>query len=69
MLVVKVWKEEDKPLYNIKWDMGCMVQDLTPFLRAIGKSRFLETTWLGFFWVESKIHGSFCKAFTFNSGS
>ena len=44
MLVVKVRKEEDKPLYNTKWDMGCMVQDLAPFLRAIGKSRFLETT-------------------------
>ena len=44
MLVVKVRKEEDKPLYNTKWDMGCMVQDFAPFLRAIGKSRFLETT-------------------------
>ena len=44
MLVVKVQKEEDKPLYNTKWDMGRMVQDLKPYLRAIGKSRFLKAT-------------------------
>lgn len=44
MSVVKVQKEEDKPLYNTKWDMGCMVQDLKPFLRAMGKSRFSKTT-------------------------
>ena len=44
MLVVKVQKEEDKPLYNTKWDMGSMVQDLKPSLRAIGKSRFLKAT-------------------------
>ena len=40
MSVVKVQKKEDKPLYNTKWDMGRMVQDLKPFLRAMGKSRF-----------------------------
>ena len=42
MLVVKAYKEEGKPSYNIKWEMGCIVLDLTPFLRAMGKSRFSE---------------------------
>ena len=44
MLVVKARKGEDKPLYETKWDMGCIVQDLTPFLRAMGKYKFSKTT-------------------------
>lgn len=39
MLVVKAHKEEDKPLYDTKWDMRCIMQYLTPFLKAIDKSK------------------------------
>ena len=39
MLVVKAHKEEDKHLYDTKWDMRCIMQYLTPFLKAIDKSK------------------------------
>jgi hypothetical protein len=35
---VKAEKDEDKFEYDIKLDIGCLVQDLTGFLTATGSS-------------------------------
>ena len=42
MLVVKALKELDNLWYDTYLKIGCMVQDLVPFLRATGISRSLE---------------------------
>ena len=46
MLVVKALKELNNLWYDTYLKIGCMVQDLVPFLRATGISRSLEAVFL-----------------------